>query len=135
VQAVGLDAHERQELDLIEDEIVGSDPGLASRLATFARLATGEELPAREQVRAARRPHGWRRYLPLPRTSRRADDPAVRRGLVAVLLWLTVSIALIVSVLVLSRGDNYRGCAITCAGQAPAHGLPPAGPVPPTFGL
>ncbi|MGH3298971.1 MAG: hypothetical protein ACRDP7_44985 [Trebonia sp.] len=134
---MSLSAHERQELDLIEDEIAGSDPGLASLLAAFARLAAGEELPAREQVRAARRPHGRRRLLRLPRASRRAVDPAVRLGLAAVLLWLAVSVALIVSVLVISRGDHWKGCAsaITCAGQAPAHTSRPAGPVPPVVGL
>lgn len=133
---MSLNAHERQELDLIEHEIAGSDPGLASLLATFARLSAGEELPAWEEVRAARRPHGRRRRLPLPRTSGRAGDPAVRRGLAAVLLWLTVSVALIVSVLVISRGDHWKGCAtaITCAGQAPPHALRPAGPTSPAAG-
>jgi hypothetical protein len=134
VSAVSLSAHEQQELELIEDEIAGSDPALASRLATFARLAAGEELPAREQIRAGRRPRG-RRSPPVPGTFGRPGRPAMRPGLVVVLVWLTVSIALVVSVLVISRGGGGgKGCAVpglTCAGQAPAHGLRPGTARPP----
>ena len=131
--AVSLSAHEQQELDLIEDEIAGSDPALASRLATFTRLAADEELPAREQIRAGRNPRG-RRGPPLPGTFRRPGKPAMRPGLAVVLLWLTVSIALVVSALVISRGGGGKGCAmpgLTCAGQAPAHGLHPGTARPP----
>ena len=123
---MSLSAHEQQELDLIEDEIAGSDPALASLLATFARLAADAELPAREQIRAGRRPRG-RRGPPMPGTFRRSGRPAIPPGLLVV-LWLTVSIALVVSVLVISRGGGGKGCAVpglTCAGQAPAHGLRP----------
>lgn len=53
---MSLSAHERQELDSIEGEIAGSSPALASLFATFGRLTAGEEVPAREQIRAGRRP-------------------------------------------------------------------------------
>lgn len=133
VSAVSLSAHEQQELDLIEDEIAGSDPALASLLATFARLAAGEELPAQEQIRAGCRPRGRRGPL-VPGTFGRPGQPAMRPGLVAVLLWLTISIALVVSVLVFSRGDGGKGCAalgLMCASQASAHGLRPGTTRPP----
>ena len=129
---MSLSAHEQQELDSIEEEIAGSDPALAARLTTFARLAAGEELPAREQIRAGR-PRG-RQGPRVPGTFGRPGRPAMRPGLVVVLLWLTVSIALVVSVLVISRGDGGKGCAVpgvTCAGQAPAHGLRPGTATPP----
>lgn len=128
---MSLSAHEQQELDLIEDQITASDPALASLLATFARLAADEELPAREQIRAGRNPRG-QRCPSLPGTFRRPGGPATRPGL-AVLLWLTVSIALVVSALVISRGGG-KGCTapgLTCAGQAPAHGLHPGTARPP----
>jgi len=68
---MSLSAREQQALDSIEDEMAGSDPKLASLLATFARLASGEEMPVREksqvlQRHATRRPHGGssrRRFL------------------------------------------------------------------------
>lgn len=135
VSAVSRSAHEQQELDLIEDEIAGSDPALASLLATFARLAAGEELPRWEQIRSGdRRPRG-RRGLPVPGTFRRPGGPTTRPELVVVLLlWLMASIALLVSVLVISRGGGGKGCAVpglTYAGQAPAHGLRPGTARPP----
>lgn len=126
VSAVSLSAHEQQELDLIEDEIAGSDPALASLLATFARPTADGEPPAQEQIRAGRRPRG-RRRLPAPGTFRRPGRPIMSPDIVVVLLWLMASIALVVSALVISRGGG-KGCAmpaVTCAGQAPAHGLRP----------
>lgn len=122
---MSLSAHEQQELDLIEDEIAASDPTLASLLATFARLSADDELPAREQIRASRGRRG-RRRPPGHGTFLRPGKPATDLSLVAVVLWLTVSVALLVSVLVISRGGGGKGCAVpglTCAGQAPAHGV------------
>jgi hypothetical protein len=48
---MSLSAWEQQALDSIEDELAGADPKLASLLATFARLASGEEMPVREKIR------------------------------------------------------------------------------------
>jgi hypothetical protein len=126
---VSLSAHDQQELDSIAGGIADSDPGLASMLATFARLAEGEELPAREQIRAAPHLRGWGRCL--REAFRRAGGPAMSPGLLAVVLWLVVSVGLIASALAISHGDRGRGCAtsaITCAAQAPAHALRPGGP-------
>lgn len=130
---MSLSAHEQQKLDSIEGEIAGSSPALASLFATFGRLTAGEEVPAREQIRAGRRPRG-RQGPPVPGTFRRSGSPAMHPGLVLVLLWLTVAVALVASVLVISGGGG-KGCAmsgITCAGQAPAPGLRPGTARPPT---
>lgn len=119
---MSLSTREQQELDSIEDEIAGSAPGLASLLATFTRLTAGEELPVREQIKGASRRCGRRR--PPSATSRHRGRPRMSLSLAAVLLWLAVSVALIVTTLVFSRGGNGKGCALpgaACAGQAPAH--------------
>jgi hypothetical protein len=51
---MSLSASEQQALDSIEATLTSSDPKLASLLAIFARLASGEEMPARERVRIHR---------------------------------------------------------------------------------
>ena len=43
---------ETQALGSIADGLAGSDPRLASMLTIFSRLATGEEMPARQTTRA-----------------------------------------------------------------------------------
>ncbi|MGH3210379.1 MAG: hypothetical protein ACRDNO_21755 [Trebonia sp.] len=133
---MSLSAHDQQELDLIEDGIADSDPGLASLLATFARLAAGEDLPVREQILEAPRAHGWRRRPPLAGAFRRVGKSAMRPGVV-VLLWLVISLGVIVTFLVISRGGSVKGCvsAITCVNQAPAHAPRPARPGLPVGGL
>jgi len=59
-----LSASEQQALDSIEATLTSSDPKLASLLAIFARLASGEEMPVRERVRIHRQlqvARGWQR--------------------------------------------------------------------------
>ena len=51
-----LSARDRQALDSIDDQLAGSDPQLASLMATFTRLSSGEEMPHREDIRADRPP-------------------------------------------------------------------------------
>ena len=53
---MSLSAWEQQALDCIEDELAGSDPKLAWLLATFARHASGEELPVRKKIPPPTRP-------------------------------------------------------------------------------
>jgi Protein of unknown function (DUF3040) len=55
---MSLSAWEQQALDSIEGGLAGSDPELVSLLATFARRASGEEMPVREDpgARAAGHP-------------------------------------------------------------------------------
>ena len=121
---MSLSAREQQALDCIEDELAGSDPKLAWLLATFARYASGEELPVRDNIPnlALRRGNvRWpaRRLFP-------------RLGLqqTMLLLWLTVTIALIAVALVLNRDSRNGLCleswAVACTQQAPVHSPRPA---------
>ena len=61
---MSLSASELQALDSTEATLTSSDPKLASLLAIFARLVSGEEMPVRERVRIYRRlevTRGWQR--------------------------------------------------------------------------
>jgi hypothetical protein len=51
---MSLSASEQQALDSIEATLTSSDPKLASLLAIFAQLVSGEEMPVRERVRIHR---------------------------------------------------------------------------------
>lgn len=126
---MSLSAREQRELDSIEYEIAGSAPRLASLLAMFTRLTAGEELPERGQIQGASRRRDSRRPPSLPGMSRPHGRATVRLSLVAALLWLAVSIALAITVLIISRGGNGTGCTVpgaACADQAPAHASRPA---------
>ena len=50
---MSLSAWERQTLDSIGNGLAESDPKLATLLTTFARLASGEEMPAAEEISQA----------------------------------------------------------------------------------
>jgi hypothetical protein len=66
-----------QALDSIEGGLAGSDPELVSLLATFARLASGEEIPVHEEIRVLGR-HATRRPL-RNRRPRRGNVHRTRR--------------------------------------------------------
>jgi hypothetical protein len=51
---MSLSAREQQALESIEDGLAESDPGLASRLGMFSRLASGEEMPERDEIQPIR---------------------------------------------------------------------------------
>ncbi len=48
---MSLSAREQQTLNSIRDGLAGSDPELATLLATFTEQASGEEMPVRENIR------------------------------------------------------------------------------------
>jgi hypothetical protein len=48
---MSLSAREQQALNSIRDGLAGSDPELATLLATFTEQASGEEMPPRENIR------------------------------------------------------------------------------------
>ena len=102
---MSLSAWEQQALDSIKDGLASSDPTLVARLSMFARLASGEEMPAARRSRSAR---GELRSGPLPRC-------AWRWGLqgAALLLWLVTTIALIAVALVYSREGSHDTCTGT----------------------
>jgi hypothetical protein len=73
---MGINERERQALRSIEDRLAGSDPPLASMLAKFARLTSGEEMPAWEKIRARSRQVLTRRVLGRQRRERRRPHRA-----------------------------------------------------------
>lgn len=123
---MSLSAREQQALDFIEDRLAGSDPGLASLLATFARLTSDEDMPVREKMRAAGRRdnHGPLRLLRLFRLLRRLG---FQRAMP--LLWLLITFAMIAVALVLSGGRGgtcTRSWQTTCTAPLPARSSPAA---------
>jgi hypothetical protein len=104
-----LSTWEQQALDSIKDDLAGCDPALAARLTIFTRLASGEEMPARQNVQAGSR-RAVRRSRPEPRHTRR---PYHRPGLqqAAMLLWLVITVALITIALASSHGSSQGTCA------------------------
>jgi hypothetical protein len=117
VAVMSLSAREEQALECIADRLAGSDPGLAAMLATFTRLTSGEEMPAREAVGKAQA-HS-RAYRKLHSPARRPKG-----GRAATILWLPTVIMLIVGTLIAvtagltgstARGACTRSLALTCA--------------------
>lgn len=121
---MSLSAREQQALGSIEDELAGSDPKLASLLATFARHASGEEMPVREKI-----PNRALRRGTVRRPARRLF-PRLGLQQTMLLLWLTATIALIAIALVLNRDSRNGPCpeswGMTCTQQAPVHSPRPA---------
>ncbi len=132
---MNLSGWEQQALDSIKDGLASSDPKLAARLSIFTRLASGEEMPAREKL-----PAGARRPRPRPRRPRRGDARGhahqvyQRTGLPRVmpLLWLVITAVLIVVALVCSRVGSNGGCTLpwasSCTGATSASGPAPGSP-------
>jgi hypothetical protein len=131
---VSLSAHEQQALDLIKDGLTGSDSGLAALLGAFNRLASDEEMPAREKIRAGsreaagcagrgrRHPHRRCRY---PRQGHRHPGQWAPP-----LLWLAITLALMTVALVSSRSGSPGKCpaslAMACSHPDTARSLFPA---------
>src|ERR1700722_16158746 len=84
--AMSLSTWEQQALDSIKDDLAGCDPALVARLTIFTRLASGEGMPAGENIHVGSR-RAVRRSRPEPGHSRR---PYQRLGLeqAVMLLWL-----------------------------------------------
>jgi hypothetical protein len=125
--AMSLSAWEQQALNSIKDGLAGSDPELATLLATFTELASGEEMPARENIRGT--PH-WAIRRPRPKRRRyrgRNLAAGVRRFLrlrYALVLCLLVVAALISIAITHSRGGGHVSCQefwpTSCAHPTPA---------------
>jgi hypothetical protein len=111
---MSLSAREQQALDVIAEQIAGSDPGLASKMATFARLTAGEDMPLREKILAARR-RDTRDLL------RRRRRPGFRRT--ALLLWLVMVVGLVAVAVAIGSGSRAvctKARPAACAGPVPA---------------
>jgi Protein of unknown function (DUF3040) len=113
VAVMSLSAREQQALDALAEHIVGSDPGLAGKMATFTQLTVDEEMPLRERILAVRRQDS----RPLLRLHR---HPEFRRN--ALLLWLVVMVGLVAVAVAIGSGTR-AACAkarpAACAGSSP----------------
>jgi Protein of unknown function (DUF3040) len=125
---MSLSTWEQDALDSIKDRLASSDPTLVARLTIFARLASNEAMPAREEIRATPR-RDVRHSHPEAGHSRRVYQRQ-RLGLAqaALLLWLVTTVALIVVVLVHNRASSQVTCtgpwATICAHAASASSAP-----------
>ncbi len=122
---MSLSTHDQQALDAIEDRLTGGAPELAALLATFTRLVSGEEMPARERIR----PPGRQAAGHIGRRLRWGGQVLLHRlgrKRTMLLVWLTVAISLITVALMLNRSAGRGGCTApwqaVCAGQAFAGG-------------
>jgi hypothetical protein len=127
---MSLNAWEQQVLESIKNGLAGSDPELAGLLSAFTRLASDEEMPDREKIRA-----GSRRALRLLRHARwryNLGRVCQRLGFqrAALLLWLLTTAALMAVALALGAGSDHGKCteaaAMVCVGPASGHSSGPA---------
>jgi hypothetical protein len=119
---MSLSTREQQALDSIKDDLASCEPALAARLTIFTRLASGEEMPAREKIHVGSR-RAVRRSRPEPRHTRRAYQ---RLGLqqAVLLLWLVTTVAVIAIALACNHGGGQGTCtgswATSCTGATSA---------------
>ena len=128
---MSLSASEQEALDSIEATLTSSDPKLASLLAIFARLASGEEMPVRERIRIHRLQvtRGWQRKQRCSRPDKAGRH--MRSGFRnldwrrAALMMCLLALAGLIAVSVINSQANHGKCAhmriAACVGQAPAH--------------
>jgi len=125
---MSLSPREQHTLESIKEALAGSE--LAALLATFTRLVSGEEMPAREPVRAReqhprrarqpRRPGRARKRRPGREKMRRhAHGVYLRLGFhrVALLLWLVITAALITTAVAFNR-SSQDGCSLVSISSA-----------------
>src|SRR5271166_7211659 len=108
---MSLSARDRQALGSIQDQINGSDPQLASLMTMFTRLASGEEMPALEDIRAGgprprARAAAGRTAARTPCALSRRTRRRLSRQPALYLLWLTVAITLITVTLAINCGGG-----------------------------
>jgi len=115
---------ERQALGSIADGLAGSDPRLASMLTIFSRLAAGEEMPAREMIRARR----GRSAAHRPRRARLYPRLGLSQAML--LLWVVITAGMLAVALVLNT-SAHNAC-IQSMGTACLSPGPTAAPVAPS---
>jgi Protein of unknown function (DUF3040) len=119
-RVTSLSAWEQQALDSIKDRLASSDPTLVARLTIFTRLASGEEMPAREEIHVGSR-GAVRRSRPEP--PRRRQRLGLHQA-APMLLWLVTTVALIAVALSSNRGGSQGTCtgswATFCTGGTSA---------------
>jgi len=131
---MGLSPREQHALNSIKEALAGSE--LAALLATFTRLAAGEEMPARVPVRERKQRYPrrarQRRHPRQEKTRQHAHRVYLRLGFhrVALVLWLVITVALITTAVALDRssqdGCTWVGISSAIQRACPAHdaGLP-----------
>ena len=129
---MSLSAWEQQILDSIGDVLSGSDPELAVLMATFSELASGEDMPAAEQILPRPYVATWlescRRRRPrrsgMYRSKSRLGQVLTVRWAVP-LLWLLITVTLIATALAISSGASQGQCPrswlAACPSTAPVH--------------
>lgn len=121
---MSLSAWEQQALNSIKDGLAGADPELAALLSAFDRLASDDEMPAREKIPAgSRRTPRWLRR-PRRRSSLRKAFQRLSFQRAALLLWLLITTALVAVALALSASDHgtcTETAAMACTGPPPGH--------------
>lgn len=127
---MSLSASEQQALDSIEATLTSSDPKLASLLAIFARLASGEEMPVRERIRIHRRlqvTRGWQRKQRCSRPDKagwhlRSGFRSLGWRRAAALMMCVLAFAGLIAVSVINSHANHGKCAhvrmVACVGHA-----------------
>jgi hypothetical protein len=132
---MSLSAREQQALDSIMEGLARSDPRLVALLATFTRLVSDEEMPTREKIGAgSRRAAGHRLRRPTSKPHRYAGlmHQRLRFHQAALLVYLLIAAALVVTGVALSSGGSHSECpslwAVPCASSTPARSLRPAAP-------
>ena len=131
---MSLNEPQKQTLGWIEDGLAGSDPRLASMLNIFSRLAAGEEMPVREEIRvprgrpAADRSRRARRHprggTVFPQARRLYPRLGLQQAML--LLWVVISAGLVAVALVLST-SGHTGCIQsmgTACSSPPPHSMP-----------
>jgi hypothetical protein len=124
---MSLSAWEQQALDSIRDGLASSDPTLVARLALFTRLASGEDMPAREKIQAgsARRP----RRRPRPA---REGYQRTRLQRTVLLLWLVTTVMMIAVAVFYDRVGGHGPCTgswvTVCTGASSKSGSGPGIP-------
>ena len=129
---MSISEREQQALGSIEEDLAGSVPELAAKLAVFTRLTAGEAMPPRERVwRSARMSSASPATVSAGRGSRWAW-PWLRRRSVWRLVALVVTLALLALAFVSSHGASHGICTVTgttACRQAPHPGRPGVGTV------
>lgn len=106
---MSLSAHDRRALDLIGDDLAGSDPHLAAMLSFFSRLADGEAVPGREPIRKVRQGEPGQSFCVALTGHQGRCWRTMTAQYWAAVTWLVVSLALITIALVLSRVGPVAG--------------------------
>ena len=111
---MSLTEPDRQALGSIADGLAGSDPGLASMLNIFSRLAVDEEMPVREKIRvrrgrlAAHPPRCTQRHprrrIALPQARRLYPRLGLQQAMLS--LWVVISAGGLAVALVLNTSGH-----------------------------